>query len=483
MSKPNQTRRTFLKTTALGTASLLLGQISCKDSNQSQKPNFIFILIDDLGWKDVGFMGSTYYETPNIDRLARDGMTFSNAYANAPNCAPTRACLLSGLYTPRHCVYTVNNSDRGKPFLRKLIPTPNTKILAPHFTTFAEVLKKSGYTCASIGKWHLGEYPGTGPLIQGFDVNVGGNHLGHPKSYFSPYKNKFLPDGLEGEYLTDRLTDETLQFLEQNKKKPFFIYLPHYAVHTPIQAKEKLIEKYTKKEGSYGQNNPAYAAMIESTDTGVGRILAKLEELQLTDNTIVFFFSDNGGVRRITSMEPLRGGKGMLYEGGIRVPCIIKWPGQTRPGSECQIPIVSTDFYPTILQMAGLNKPENVLLDGESIAPLLTGKSGLKRKAIFWHFPAYLQGKAKGARDPYFRTRPGGVVRMGDWKLIEYFEDGDFELYNLKNDIGEKNNLAEEKPDKVKELHEVMSDWRKSVNAPVPTEKNPDYNSKQDKGL
>ena len=476
MQKTNElNRREFLKTTALGIASLMMGHTFCKCSKQSQKPNFIFILIDDLGWKDVGFMGSKYYETPNIDRLARQGMIFTNAYANAPNCAPTRACLLSGQYTPRHGVYTVNNSNRGKSFLRKLIPTPNTKILDTHFITFAEVLKKSGYACASIGKWHLGEDPRTGPLGQGFDVNVGGNKQGHPKSYFSPYKNKKLSDGPKGEYLTDRLTDETLNFLENNQKKQFFIYLPHYAVHTPIQAKKKLIKKYKEKVGSNGQNNPAYAAMIESTDAGIGKILKKLDDLKLTNNTIVFFFSDNGGVRRITSMDPLRGGKGMLYEGGIRVPCIVKWQGQTISGSECHTPIIGIDFYPTILEMAGIRKPDDVLLDGESIVPLLTEKTTLKRDAIFWHFPAYLQGKANGARDPYFRTRPGGVVRSGDWKLIEYFEDSYVELYNLKDDIGERNNLAEKMPDKVKELYQLMSNWRKSVNAPVPMEMNPEY--------
>jgi len=267
-----------------------------------------------------------------------------------------------------------------------------------------------------------------------------------------------------------------LNFIETNKDQPFFLYLPHYAVHTPLQAKAELIEKYKKKAGSNGQNNPKYAAMIESTDQGVGRILDKLDELGLTDDTIVFFFSDNGGVKGITSSEPLRGGKGMLYEGGIREPMAVRWPGVVKPGTTSDTPVIGVDLYPTILEMADALTPEGKLLDGESIVPLLKGQSDLDRKAIFWHFPAYLQGKAEGARDPHFRTRPAGAVRAGDFKLIEYFEDGALELYNLTDDIAEKNNLADTMPEKAAELHTLMLAWRKEVNAPVPTELNPDYN-------
>ncbi|HUV65016.1 MAG TPA: sulfatase, partial [Sedimentisphaerales bacterium] len=288
-------------------------------------------------------------------------------------------------------------------------------------------------------------------------------------------KNPELPDGPPGEYLTDRLTDEALKFVEANKDRPFFLYLPHYAVHVPLQAKAELIEKYKNKPGSNGQSNPTYAAMIESSDQGVGRIMARLDELNLAENTIVFFFSDNGGVKGITSNEPLRGGKGMLYEGGIREPMAVRWPSVVKPGSTCDTPIIGVDFYPTILEMTGAPKPAGKLLDGESIVPLLKGAKALKRKALFWHFPAYLEGKAEGARDPHFRTRPGGAVRAGDWKLIEYFEDGALELYNLKDDIGEQKNLAEALPDKTAELHKLMLTWRKALNAPVPTELNPEY--------
>jgi len=469
-------RREFLKTTGLGAAALALRGATRAARAARKRPSFVFILIDDMGWKDVGFMGSRYYETPYIDRLAGQGMVFTNAYANAPNCAPTRACLMSGQYAPRHGVYTVGTSARGSSHLRKLVPIKNTTTLRADIVTVAEALKSAGYVSASMGKWHLGNDPALGPTGQGFDVNIGGNIAGHPRSYFSPYRNKDLKDGPRGEYLTDRLTDEALRFIEANRARPFFLYLPHYAVHTPIQAKKEMIAKYKKKESSGGQGNPTYAAMIESTDEGVGRMMRRLDELGIAGDTVVIFFSDNGGVKGITSMEPLRGGKGMLYEGGIREPMIVRWPGKVKAGSRCDVPVISIDFYPTMLAIAGAKPPRGQVLDGESIVPLLEGAKGLKRKAVFWHFPAYLQGKAEGARDQHFRTRPGAVVRMGDWKLIEYFEDGTLELYNLKDDIGETKNLARKMPDKAKELHRVMLDWRRSVNAPVPTEKNPQYN-------
>ena len=466
-----------LSNCAVAAAGCVLSGSSLQARIGRKQPNIVLIFIDDMGWRDVGFMGSRYYETPNIDRLAGQGMVFTNAYANGPNCAPSRACLLSGQYGPRHGVYTVSTSSRGPSKLRKLIPIANTTVLDSKIVTIAEAIKPAGYVSASIGKWHLGNDPQFGPVGQGFDVNVGGYSAGSPaKGYFVPYGNPELPDGPQGEYLTDRLTDEALDFIETNKDKPFFLYLPHYAVHTPLHAKPELINKYKKKAGSNGQDNPTYAAMIESTDQGVGRIMEKLDELGLSDNTIVFFFSDNGGVKGITSNQPLRGGKGMLYEGGIREPMFVCWPGVVKAGTICDTPVIGIDLYPTILEMAGAQKPRGKLLDGRSIVPLLKGRKSLNRKAIFWHFPAYLQGKAEGARDPYFRTRPGAAVRAGHWKLIEYFEDGALELYNLKNDIAEQNNLAEIMPEKTSELHKLMLAWRKAVNAPVPTELNPDYN-------
>ncbi len=482
-------RRDFLKSCTAAAKGLVLsncffsaaGCISSDSAAQGrirrQSPNIVFIYIDDMGWRDVGFMGSEYYETPNIDRLASQAMVFTNAYANAPNCAPSRACLISGWYGPRHGVYTVGTSSRGQSKQRKLVPIENTTVLDSKIVTIAEAIKPTGYISASMGKWHLGNDPQFGPIGQGFDVNIGGYSAGHPaKGYFVPYNNPELPDGPPGEYLTDRLTDEALKFIETNKENPFFLYLPHYAVHTPIQAKQELIEKYKKKAGSNGQNNPKYAAMIESTDQGVGRIINKLDELELTDNTIVFFFSDNGGVKNITSNQPLRGGKGMLYEGGIREPFFVHWPGVVKPGTTCDTPVIGIDMYPTIFEMAGLQKPKGKLLDGKSIVPLLKGQKSLNRKALFWHFPAYLQGKAEGARDRHFRTRPAAAVRVGDFKLIEYFEDGALELYNLTEDISERNNLADIMPQKKSELHNLMITWRKKINAPVPTKLNPDYN-------
>jgi len=473
-------RRDFLKAISAGLASLAMP--GCGEATKpvsttgsaKKKPNFVFIIIDDLGWKDVGFISYAsgfpepggYYETPNIDRLASEGVVFTNAYANAPNCAPTRACLMSGQYTPRHGVYTVDTSERGPANLRKLTPIPNNPNLNSKIVTIPEALKPAGYVSACIGKWHLGSKSPHQPQEQGFDVAVDRTHPGH----FSP----------QGQYLTDRLTDEAIKFIEANKDKPFFLYLSHHAVHTPIQAKKEIIEKYKKKQPSGGHNNPTYAAMIESMDQSVGRVMDKLDELRLTENTVTFFFSDNGGVGgyrelgikdlEITSNAPLRGGKGMLYEGGIRVPLTIRWPGQAGANSVCDVPVVGIDFYPTILEIAGVQKPAEQILDGKSIIPLLKGEGSFKRDEIFWHFPAYLQG-SKGT----WRTTPAGAVRQGDWKLIEFFEDGRGELYNLKDDISEKTNLAEKMPNKTELLHQVLVNWRRNIAAPVPTEKNPQY--------
>ena len=474
-------RRAFLKAAAAGALAAALGRTAARAA-RGRPPNVLFILIDDMGWRDVGFMGSRYYETPNIDRLAAQGMIFTNAYANAPNCAPTRACLMSGQYGPRHGVYTVSTSERGPAAGRKLIPIPNRTTLSAETVTLAESLKRAGYTSASMGKWHLGADPELGPVGQGFDVNVAGNTAGSPRGYFSPYRNKNLPDGPKGEYLTDRLTEEALKFIEANRARPFFLYLPHYAVHTPIQAKKTLAEKYAKKEPSGGQGNPKYAAMIESVDQGVGRLLAKLDELNITKDTVVIFFSDNGGVGgyrelgisggEITSNRPLKGGKGMLYEGGIREPMTVRWPGNVKPGSRCDEPVIGLDFYPTLLEIAGIEKQAGQVLDGESLVPLLTQTAALKRDAIFWHFPAYLQG-SRGT----WRTTPAGAIRQGDFKLIEFFEDSRLELYNLKDDIGEAKNLAKTMPDKTRALHQRLLAWRKSVKAPVPTKANPKFDA------
>ena len=455
--------------------SALASMLSIGGCAESEKPNIVFIYADDLGWKDVGFMGSQYYETPHVDRLASQGMVFTDAYACAPNCAPSRACLLTGQYSPRHGVYTVGNSERGRSEQRKLIPIPNTLELETEFVTFAEVLKEAGYTTASVGKWHLGDDPQYGPTAQGFDVNVAGGRRGMPRTYFSPYQMSALKDGPEGEYLTDRLTDEALKFIDANRTQPFFLYLTHYAVHVPIEAKTDITRKYLRKKPDGDQGNPVYAAMIESMDESVGRVLEKLDELNLTENTVVVFFSDNGGHGRVTAMDPLRGSKGMMYEGGIRVPLAVRWPGKVEPGSRSSVPVIGVDFFPTFLEMAGIEKTQDQVLDGESIVNLLQGETSLNRESLYWHFPAYLEGGRKGGRDDHFRARPSSVIRREDWKLIEYFEDGDLELFNLAEDIGETRNLADENPAKREELHSALVAWRKSVQAPVPTEPNPDY--------
>ncbi len=442
------------------------------------KPNFIIFLVDDLGWMDVGYMGSKYYETPNIDKMAKTGMVFTNAYANSPNCAPTRASIMSGLYATAHGVYTVGDPARGKSKDRMLIPAPNKTVLDGSFTTIPEALKKQGYTTAHMGKWHLGDDEETSPEAQGFDINIAGNHAGHPKTYFSPYKNPNLKDGKEGEYLTDRLTDEAVKFIRENKKNPFFLYLSHYAVHTPIQAKAAITEKYKNKPPHGKQDNAKYAAMVESTDQSLGKILETLKKLNLDENTLVLFFSDNGGHGGITHHSPLRGSKGMMYEGGFREPMIAWWPGRIPARSTSDEVVMGFDFFPTLVELAG-ESPESYDLHGESLTPLFFGEKDWSREAVFWHFPAYLQSYS-GIKNPEdlvrgWRAVPSGAVRKGDWKLIENFEDGSLELYHLKNDISESENRAKDRPDKRDELHRELIQWRKQHNAPVPTEKNPEY--------
>jgi len=437
------------------------------------KPNFVFFFIDDLGWADVGYQGSEFYETPNIDKLAASGMVFTDAYACAPNCAPSRACLLSGQYSPRHGIYTVGDPKRGNHQFRKLEPIENQEVLHSDFVTWAEVLDENGYALASMGKWHLGSDPTT----QGFDVNIAGKEWGSPSGggYHSPYKYPNLVNPKEGEYLTDRLTDEAVKFIDQNKDDPFFLYLTHYAVHTPIQAKEELTRKYNAKPPGQHQKNAKYAAMIESVDESVGRVLDQVDELGLTDNTVVLFYSDNGGHEGATSNHPLRGAKGMLYEGGIREPFVVRWPGVTKPGSRCSEPIIGVDLYPTFAEISGSQLSPDYPLDGLSLVPLLKESSAsLDRKALFWHFPAYLQGKGDPAGGP-FRTTPAGAIRMGDFKLIEWFETGRLELYDLKEDITESHDLSETHPEKRDELYSAMKQWRIQVEAPIPTTPNPQF--------
>ena len=451
-----------------------------------RRTNVILILADDLGWTDLGCYGTPFYETPNLDRLAAQGMRFTDAYAACPVCSPTRASIMAGKYPARLGITQWIGGPNE--------PTPYRHYLPLEEVTIAEALKKAGYATGFVGKWHLAP-PGQDnvadfyPDHQGFDVNIGGDWSGSPPTYFWPYEKSkrrldMLPTGgQKGEYLTDRLTDESLKFLEANKDKPFLLYLSHYAVHTPLEAKPELADKYKAKADKlppsrdpkfttmYGryttrqtQDSPVYAGMVQSVDESVGRVLKKLDELGLGGRTAIIFMSDNGGLSTVprdapTCNLPLRAGKGWLYEGGIREPMIIKWPGVVRPGSVCSEPVISTDFYPTMLQMAGLPLKPRQHVDGVSLVPLLRGEGRLGRDAIYWHYPHYHGSGSK----------PSGAVRAGDYKLIEWYEDNSVELYDVKDDISEKNDLAATMPQKAAEMRDLLHKWLKQVEAAVPT--------------
>ena len=433
---------------------------------QSQ-PNIIVILADDLGWTDLSCYGSDLYETPHIDRLARDGMKFTQAYSACTVCSPTRAAILTGKYPARlHVTDWIPGLPPENP---KLLVPPWTKYLPLEEITIARALRSAGYFTASIGKWHLGgeDYY---PEKHGFDINVAGSSAAATPSYFAPYKIATLPDGPQGEYLTDRLGEEAVRFIEQHKDKPFFLYVPLFAVHTPIQGKEALIQKYRAKRGpGLKQTNAIYAAMIESMDDAVGRIRRRLDELKLSDQTVVVFASDNGGRVPTTSNHPLRVGKGSCYEGGTRVPLIVHWPGVTKPGSVCETPVISMDLYPTLLEIAGQKEAARMSVDGTNLIPLLRQDGGLQREALFWHYPHYQHYQLGG-------TTPYGAIRAGDFKLIEFFDDMRVELYNLREDIGEQRNLAAEMPAKADELRVRLHAWRMEVGAQMPS-RNPDYDS------
>lgn len=447
------------------------------------QPNILFIYADDLGWRDTSFMGSDFYETPHLDQLAGEGMTFTNAYSGAANCAPARACLLSGQYSPRHEIYNVGTGPRGKDEHRKLLHIPGVDTLRPDISTWAQQLQKAGYQTATIGKWHLSK----DPVPYGFHLNIAGTHSGSPpKGYYPPHgKAPGLENAPSDEYLTDRLTEETIKFIKKNHEQPWMVYLTHFAVHTPLQPKKELIEKYNNKEAGKLHNNAVMGTMIQSLDDGVSRLIQTLKKLKIEENTVVIFYSDNGGYGPATNMAPLKGYKGTYYEGGIRVPLVIKWPKVVNPGSKSSIPVSGVDIYPTLCDIAKAQLPSNQDLDGNSLVPLLKGDDSDQfiNRPLFWHFPAYLQSygtRNKEQRDPLFRSRPCSIVRLGDWKLHEYFEDGEFELYNLKNDVGESNNLAKTNPEKRTELHELLKGWRKNINAPVPTAPNPEYDSAEE---
>lgn len=477
------TRRMFIQmTTGSLMAASLAGctAVSGKKNPSPRKPNIVFILVDDLGWADTSIYGSRYYQTPHIDALAREGIRFTDAYAACAVCSPTRAAVLTGRYPARIGVTDwIRFLPMHDPRLRGETASqweslPGRTLACPRNPlwmdleerTLAEELKRHGYVTAHIGKWHLGSEK-YWPEKQGFDINIGGCDLGMPPTYFDPYYSdqydfgsiETLPPRKEGEYLTDREADEAVRFVREHRDAPFFLYMAHYAVHTPLEAPEDLVKKYENLPLN-GQKSPVYAAMIERLDDAVGRITRALDETGLAKNTLVIFTSDNGGFLPATCNAPLRKGKGYPYEGGIREPLIIRWPGTVRPGTVSREVVTSVDFFPTLLEAAGADLPEDRAIDGVSLVSHLLsgGRQSLGREAVYWHFPHYRHKDIV----------PYSIIRSGPWKLIKYYEGKPFELFNLEKDLGEYKDLSEERPDKVNELNLKLEAWLKNVNARMP---------------
>jgi len=437
------------------------------------RPNIIYINIDDLGWGELSYTGSKLYESPNIDKLASQSMVFTAAYAPSANCAPSRAACQTGQWASRTGVYTVLSSARGKSSQRKIIPIKNTTHIKNDNLTIGGALKNAGYITATMGKWHISK----DPLKNGYDINIGGSSAGGPYNggYFSPFKYPNLEVKEEGTNLTDLLTDHAIEFVTKKHDKPFFLYLPYFSVHAPLQGRPELVEKFTKKAKKLGlSTSPKLVAMLATLDENIGRLMKALADHNLTENTIVIFTSDNGGVYQFNGEHPLRAGKGSYYEGGIREPFLIRWPAKVKP-SKNATPISGLDIFPTLVAAAGATVPKDKILDGSNLMPELTGTGKIKDRALFWHFPIYLQGGNKDCQDTIFRTRPGSAIRHGNWKLIQYFENGDIELYNLKDDPREAKNLAKTNPEKAQELLTQLKKLRQKTHSPVPTELNPDF--------
>ncbi|MCF7955576.1 MAG: sulfatase [Phycisphaerae bacterium] len=481
-------RREFVRAAVGAAAGLSVSALA--KAAVAKKPNFLFVLVDDLGWADLRCYGSTFYDTPNLDRLAASGMKFVDAYAACPVCSPTRAAIMTGRHPVRVDItdWIKGNNPRNP----KLLAPQDRDELALEEVTIAEVLRDNGYQTFFAGKWHLGEDEKYWPLAQGFDINKGGFRRGSPPGgYYSPYKNPVLEDGPKGEYLPDRLTNETISFLmSRDKSKPFLAYLAFYTVHTPIQTAPRHLDKYKKRladmpqedminlvvehkgKTKLWQDRPDYATMVQAMDDNIGRLMDTLKNLGLDDNTVVIFTSDNGGLATLrdvgpTSNAPLRSGKGWCYEGGIRVPLIIRAPGLTNAGTVSKEPVVSMDYFPTMLDMAGIAQKPDIHKDGYSLVPVIKKGAKLNRDAICWHYPHY-HGST---------WTPGAAIRARDWKLIEFYEEDKIELYNLADDIGEKNDLSKKMPEKAKQMHEILKKWQKETGAKMP-KPNPDYKPK-----
>jgi arylsulfatase A-like enzyme len=465
------------------TSLVLIQNATAGEQTPPRRPNVLFILVDDMGATDAGYLGSTFYETPNLDRLAKSSAVFTQGYAAAPVCSPTRASILTGKHPARMSTTEWFGGGGRK---GQLLPAPYVNHLPEDEVTLAQTLRRAGYRTAHVGKWHLGG-AGFDPTRFGFDINIAGNDKGSPKSYFSPYQNLNLPDGPKGEELTERCTTEAIKFMAAAKDKPFFVHLSFHAVHIPLQARKELIAKYQAKVDNLPKadsfaplaetkvrlrhDNAVYAALVETLDRNIGRLLDALDKLGIAENTIVVFTSDNGGVATSegwpTSNLPLRAGKGWLYEGGIRVPFLIRWPGRTQPGQKIATPVVSTDFYPTLLAAAGLEQLPKQHVDGVDLTPLLKDAGGIKDRPIFWHYPHYSNQFG----------RPSSAIRAGDYTLIEFFEDNRVELYDVVKDISQKHDLAKEQPERAAQMRSQLETWRRDVGARLP-QPNPAFKNK-----
>ena len=448
----------------------LLGLISClilggcaqiPQKSESSPPSVILVLADDLGWADISCQGSAW-ATPAIDQLAAEGVRLTRAYSNGPNCAPSRACLMTGLDVAEHGVFTVAPAARGKKENRKLVPPKTRRTLEDDEITIAEMLKDSGYRSAHIGKWHLGD----DPRSQGFDVSIAGDRRGHPKTHLAPWKLPHLPEQEDGTELADALTDHAIDFIRECGDQPYLLVLSHYAVHTPVQVSEAALKRWQKiwPEGTRRQQK--YAALVESVDRSVSRLMDEVRAAGEGRETVILFTSDNGGLEGFTDNGPLRGGKGMLYEGGIRVP-MIAW-GERIPGGRVntQDPVQLTDLVPTLLEWSRTRAPESLPLAGTSLVSLLEDGTPLPERDLYWHFPAYLSGAAK--RHGLWRTTPVSAIMRGDDKLLEFFESGERQLYDL-SDVSEERNLSEERPEQALNLHQRLLRWREERKMPMPT--------------
>jgi len=466
------------------------------NTTSAPKPNIVFILADDLGYMDVGFNNPhTFYDTPVLNKMAGESVRFTAGYAASPVCTPTRASMMTGQYPARTRNTDYSGGPNGRAVIpedptdmkggdfkwhagRPILPAPYLEALAHSHTTVAEAFKSKGYATLSAGKWHLGD-EGSWPQDHGFDINIAGVRGGAPVSYFSPYRNPNLPDGPVGEHLPDRLATEVAKFINAHKDKPFFVYLPFYSVHTPLQGRPDLVKKYEEKRARLGlkpefedesprqnltvQQHPVYAAMVEAIDEAIGKVLKSIDDNGLREDTIVVFFSDNGGLStdegHPTSNLPLRAGKAWAYEGGIREPMLVRWPGKAKAGAVCNVPVISTDFYPTLLELCGLDPLPGQHVDGVSFAKLLMDpKASHDRSPLFWHYPHW--GNSGGI--------PYSAIRNGDWKLIRYYWNKEPELFNLANDLGERKNLAQVNREKFDELSAKLDAMLKDTDALLP---------------